>query len=290
MEYIKLCQRLHHLYSNGESRAIVSMLLDEWFGMSMADAMCGGLDALSAEDQSRVEDAMKRLEQGEPVQYVLGVADFCGHRFSVCPGVLIPRPETEQLCQLVLSRLSDCPSPAVLDVCTGSGCIAVTLALALPNSSVEAWDISLESVQIATSNASKLGAHVNVACEDALCPPDSHCMWDAVVSNPPYICNSERTSMHANVLEYEPELALFVPDDDPLLFYRSIATYAQNALKPGGHLCFEVNALYADDVASMLDAMGYADAIVIDDMYGRHRFVCAVKKCGECAVKMKGEC
>lgn len=281
MEFIKLCQRLHHLYSNGESRAIVSMLLHEWFGMSMADAMCGGVEKLSADNMARLEAAMERLEQGEPVQYVLGVAEFCGYRFSVCPGVLIPRPETEQLCHIVSSRLAVSQSPSVLDVCTGSGCIAVSLALMIPHSYVEAWDISPEALRVAADNAAHLGASVTVLCQDALCPPHHHCRWDAVVSNPPYICQRERISMHSNVLDYEPELALFVSDDDPLLFYRSIGAYAFDALKPGGHLCFEVNTLYAADVASMLGGLGYDAPVVMDDDFGHHRFVCAEKKKGE---------
>ena len=282
MEYIKLCQRLHHLYPKGESRAMVSMLLESWFGMSMADAMCGGLEKLSADNTARVEAAMARLEQGEPVQYVLGEACFCGHRFSVCPGVLIPRPETEQLCQIVSERIARCSSPSVLDICTGSGCIAVSLALGTPRSTVEAWDISPDALRVAADNAARLGAAVRVLCQDALCPPHHHCRWDAVVSNPPYICQSERKTMHTNVLNYEPELALFVSDHDPLVFYRSIGAYAIDALKPGGHLCFEVNALYAHDVAAMLEVMGYECPVMLDDIYGNNRFVCAEKKKGDC--------
>ena len=294
MEYEELWHRLTPLYDAGEAKAIVRWVLDVRFGMSWTDILCGKVTELSAHDQTELEKIMQRLEKGEPVQYVIGVADFCGRQFHVAPGVLIPRLETAELCRLILATESHgqtrnireipCHSDAnILDIGTGSGCIAITLALELPDAHVSAWDISDAALHIASENAKRLGASVIFEYRDILdksltsylSPLTSH--YDLIVSNPPSICKKEKSAMERNVLEHEPHLALFVPDDDPLLFYRAIAQYASETLKPQGSLFFEINPLYADDLTQMLHMMPYHDISIRQDQFGKPRFLKATK-------------
>lgn len=274
MTYDDLWRPLAAIYGSGEARAIVRCVLEERFGLSVADIYCGKVTQLSPDDQRLMGEMMERLLRSEPVQYVLGHADFCGRAFSVGPGVLIPRPETEDLCLWVEQGLAarGCASPALLDIGTGSGCIAVTLALDVAGAAVSAWDVSADALQVASGNAGRLGARVGFALVDALDPPAHTAMWDAVVSNPPYVRLGERATMARNVLDYEPAGALFVPDADPLLFYRAIARYAKAALRPGGELYFEINEALAGEMRSLLRAEGFATAEVCNDRYGRPRF------------------
>ena len=305
MTYEELWHRLKPLYDAGEAKAIVRWVLDVRFGLSWTDILCGKVTELSAHDQTELEKIMQRLEKGEPVQYIIGVADFFGRQFHVEPGVLIPRPETEELCRWILAsdehgltrtvresphqsdaevRVSPSQSDAnVLDIGTGSGCIAITLALELPDAKVTAWDISNEALCIAAGNAKSLGANItfekmdvlNTSLISHLSPLTSQ--FDLIVSNPPYICENEKSAMECNVLEHEPHLALFVPDDDPLLFYRAIAQYAIEGLKPQGSLFFEINPLYADDLAQLLRLMSYHDISIRQDQFGKPRFLKATK-------------
>ena len=329
MEYEELWHRLTHIYDAGEAKAIVRWVLDVRFGLSWTDILCGKVTELSAHDQTELEKIMQRLEKGEPVQYIIGVADFFGRQFHVELGVLIPRPETEELCRWILAsdkhgltrtvreishqsdtkdreishqsdnevRVSPSQSDAnILDIGTGSGCIAITLALELPDAQVTAWDISDDALRIAAGNAKSLGANVTFKHRDVLDSSlftldsslftlDSSLFtlhsslpkWDLIVSNPPYICEKEKSAMECNVLEHEPHLALFVPDDDPLLFYRAIAQYAAETLKAHGSLFFEVNPLYADDLAQMLRKMSYHDISIRQDQFGKSRFLKATK-------------
>ena len=274
MNYEQLCQRLYDVYDTGEAKAIVRWVLDVRFGLSTADIYCGKVTQLSPNDQAELEKIMQRLEKAEPVQYVLGVADFCGRQFHVAPGVLIPRPETAELCQLI----ADDGGRDILDIGTGSGCIAITLALDIPDAKVTAWDISDDALAIASGNAETLNTSVQFEHQDALNISPSSSIWDVIVSNPPYICRREAGDMAENVLRYEPDTALFVPDDDPLLFYRHIMNYAVSALKQGGRLYFEINPLYADSIVEQLQQLGFADAEKINDQYGKIRFVKACKR------------
>ena len=293
MEYEELWHRLTHIYDAGEAKAIVRWVLDVRFDMSWTDILCGKVTELSAHDQTELEKIMQRLEKGEPVQYIIGVADFFGRQFHVAPGVLIPRPETEELCRWILAsdkhgltrtvrEISHQSDANILDIGTGSGCIAITLALELPDAQVTAWDISDDALRIAAGNAKSLGANVTFKHRDVL---DSSLFtlhsslpkWDLIVSNPPYICEKEKSPMECNVLDHEPHLALFVPDDDPLLFYRAIAQYAADALKAQGSLFFEINPLYADDLARMLRMMSYNDILIHQDQFGKPRFLKATK-------------
>lgn len=294
MTYNQLWKRLTAIYNEREAQAIVRTVLDALFGMSLTDICLGKVTQLSADDTTRLEKIMQRLEKSEPVQYVLGAEWFAGRLFDVAPGVLIPRPETEDLVKWACdeakekednskeergkeekedSKKEEVPHPSILDIGTGSGCIAITVALALPQARVTAWDISTDALAIAAGNAHRLGASVRFEHQDALSAPDDEERWDVIVSNPPYICDRERADMSDNVLSYEPELALFVPDSDPLLFYRAIARYASKALKPGGRLLFETNTAYAHEVAQAMADEGFTAIEVRNDCFGKPRMV-----------------
>lgn len=301
MTYHDICQRLTPLYGPQEAKAITRMLLEDLFSLSFADILCGATEHLSDADTLRLQQSVARLLDSEPLQYVTGTAFFCGHPFHVAPGVLIPRPETEWIVDTAVDLVTS-SAPRILDIGTGSGCIATSISLALADKHcyTEAWDISEDALRIATDNAARLGAEVEFRRRDALrleeekseemrlekekggaeALSDTNAAaesWDIIVSNPPYICNREAADMHANVLRHEPHLALFVPDTDPLLFYRAIARYAMRSLRKGGWLLFECNTLYAHDTARMASDMGFAKSVVEDDCFGKPRFVKAQK-------------
>lgn len=274
--YDSLWRRLAPVLGQGEAKAVVRMILGEAFGLTMADICCGRVQTLSSDSAARLEAMMRRLEQAEPVQYVLGRETFAGRVFRVAPGVLIPRPETAQLADMAVATLAARgPHPTALDIGTGSGCIAVTVAAERPDAAVTAWDISAEALSIARDNARRLGAPVAFTRQDALHAPDDKGLWDVIVSNPPYICERERADMDRNVTAYEPATALFVPDDDSLRFYRAIAAYALHALKDGGTLLFETHTGRTGDTAAMLRDMGFAGVRTHNDIYGRPRHVSA---------------
>jgi release factor glutamine methyltransferase len=262
------------IYDAGEAKAIVRYVLEMQFNLSLADILCGKVTELSADNQAELEKIMVRLEKAEPIQYVLGFAEFFGRQFHVAPGVLIPRPETAELCHLIAND----GGADILDIGTGSGCIAITLALDIADSKVSAWDISDDALAIAQQNAKTLGADVSFEKRDALNISKTSNIWDVIVSNPPYICRKEAAEMEENVLKYEPDTALFVPDDDPLLFYRHIMNYAVSALRQEGRLYFEINPIYADSIVEQLQQLGFADVQKIDDQFGKTRFIKACKR------------
>lgn len=281
MTYHDICQRLTPLYGPQEAKAMTRMLLEDLFSLSFADILCGATEHLSDADTLRLQQSVARLLDAEPLQYVTGTAFFCGHPFHVAPGVLIPRPETEWIVDTAVGLVT-ASAPRILDIGTGSGCIATSISLALADKHcyTEAWDISEDALRIAADNAERLGADVKFRRRDALRLEEEkseEMRLDIIVSNPPYICNREAADMHANVLRHEPHLALFVPDTDPLLFYRAIASYAMRSLRKGGWLLFECNTLYAHDTAQMALDMGFATSIVEDDCFGKPRFVKAQK-------------
>lgn len=296
MTYHDICQRLTPLYGPQEAKAMTRMLLEDLFSLSFADILCGATEHLSDADTLRLQQSVDRLLDAEPLQYVTGTAFFCGHPFHVAPGVLIPRPETEWMVDTAVG-IATASAPRILDIGTGSGCIATSISLALADRHcyTEAWDISEDALRIAADNAERLGADVkfrrrdalrleedfpaeeNQGGAEALSDTNAAASWDIIVSNPPYICNREAADMHANVLRHEPHLALFVPDTDPLLFYRAIARYAMRSLRKGGWLLFECNTLYAHDTAQMASDMGFATSVVEDDCFGKPRFVKAQK-------------
>ena len=278
MTYNEMWRKLAQAYDEGEAKAIARMVYEVRYGLTLSDIYIGKDTQLSLDCQAELEEITKRLLDNEPVQYILGQADFCGRTFHVEPGVLIPRPETEHLCQLITKHVAiGSPNRTVLDIGTGSGCIAITLALDIPNSQVTAWDISPIALRVAKGNAQQLGAKVNVVENDMLQQTYQVApQWDLIVSNPPYICDSEAEQMEANVLDYEPEIALFVPDDNPLQFYVPIMNYAQSALHPGGELWLETNPLYEEIIEERLLELGF-NVIAHDDQFGKTRFIQAIR-------------
>ncbi len=283
MTYEALWKRLTPLYEAGEAKAVVRWLLDVRFGLSMADILCDKVSELPQAAQAELEAMMARLADGEPVQYVVGLADFCGRQFRVAPGVLIPRPETAELCQWVLEgrdERGEARGYTLLDIGTGSGCIAITLAAEMPQAEVTGWDISEVALGIARENAERLGVDVSFEQRDILDSSRStlHAsLYDIIVSNPPYIEPREREGMERNVLDYEPHIALFAPEGNPILFYQRIADLAVRALKPGGSLYFELNPLTASSVGNYLTQIGFSRIEIRQDAFGKNRMLKATK-------------
>lgn len=263
----------------GEAQAIAFMLLEDVRGLSRAEAL------MCEDEDDELLLMAQRIADGEPVQYVTGKTWFCGNPLHVGPGVLIPRPETEELVSLVASSCADGTEGAALrivDIGTGSGCIAVSLAKLLEHAAVEAWDVSEEALAIAESNArlnevSVAFRKVDILSDADVKALDIHEAIDVIVSNPPYICHREAAEMESHVLDHEPHLALFVPDDDPLLFYRRIATIGKEMLRSGGVLCYEINRLYGPDTVAMLTSLGYRDVQLLRDQFDNDRMVKAIK-------------
>ena len=281
MTYNELWRQLTQVYDDYEAKAIARMVYEVRFGLMPSDLFIGKDTQLSTDDQKLLAEITQRLLTGEPIQYVLGEAEFGGRTFHVEPGVLIPRPETYELCQWIMEerrgKKEEGRNTSILDIGTGSGCIACTLAAELADAEVTAWDISDDALRIATENAKRTNVHVSFEKVDVLNTsllnrerPATG--LDIIVSNPPYICNKERATMERNVLEHEPELALFVPDDDPLLFYRTIARFAAKTLNPGGALYFEINPLYVSEMQQMLSEEGFSHTEIRNDQFGKHRF------------------
>ena len=272
MTYRDICQFLCCRYDEGEAHAVARYLLEVGYGLSMSDILCGAVEQLPQEE---LKENVQRLADGEPVQYIVGTAEFCGRRFHVAPGVLIPRPETAELCQWIIEETRG--GLPILDIGTGSGCIAITLALDIPNAEVEAWDISLEALTIAHKNANTLNANVTFKEKDiikcSIAPVLAEQKVSVIVSNPPYIVPSESSAMSDSVLNHEPNIALFTPEDDPLKFYRAISDYAKTALLPQGKLYFEINPLFAQLLEALLKEQGFGDITFKNDQFGKQRFV-----------------
>ena len=263
-------------YPEGEVRAFVRILFEEWMHYSTVDIYMRADSEVPPFMVEKMRHAVQRLLRHEPIQHIVGVAHFHGHRFAVSKHTLIPRPETEQLVDMIVDRNHDVPDLCVLDIGTGSGCIACSLARALRFAEVHAFDISQPALDLAAENARNLGVKVAFHHVDILNAVPQPQQFHIIVSNPPYICMHEQQLMEDNVLRYEPHSALFVPDNDPMLFYRAIARYASVALKPGGKLYFEINAAYGNDTANLLSNFHFADIEVVRDFYGRDRFVSAL--------------
>lgn len=264
-----------------EARALAFVVLEDAFGLSRTDIYLGKDTAFSEEDTIRLEKILRRLEQGEPVQYAIGTAQFCDLTFRVTPDTLIPRPETEELVGWVASLLpSDAPC-SVLDVGTGTGCIAISLAKQFPRAQVTAWDISEGALAVAQQNAQANGVAVDFRRTDVLeevnesaaSMPTHAPLY--IVSNPPYICERERAEMEAHVLDYEPASALFVPDADPLLFYRALARLGQQL--NAAAMLVEINQAYGQETVEMFQSSGYSNVELRRDIYGKDRMIKAVR-------------
>lgn len=268
--------RLQPYYTAEEVSALSRIVCCDLFGQAPTDYYLGKDIVLSSKKEQELEDILQRLSRFEPLQYIEGRTLFLGREFWVAPGVLIPRPETEELVELMLKEI---PADArILDVGTGSGCIAISLAKELPDALVTAWDVSPEALSVARVNARKLQADVRfVECDVLACQVDEVGLYDVIVSNPPYVTEAEKADMEPNVLQWEPSLALFVPDDDPLRFYRRIAVLGRDMLADGGRLYFEINRAYGREMVEMLRTMEYVGVRVEKDLSQNDRFVIAEK-------------
>ena len=257
--------------SRTEKEAILFWLLESKFALSRAEIMAGKKVRV---DQSLLNGFIHRLNKNEPLQYILEEAEFYGRKLRVGPAVLIPRPETELLVKMVVDHFQGNKQEiTLLDIGTGSGCIAITLALELPFATVLATDISSDALGIAKENAKRLTANVQFQIQDILNDTLSMGQLDAVVSNPPYILENERILLQKKVVEYEPAQALFVPDSNPLLFYKAIAEKARQSLKPGGLLLTEINERLGNDMAALFESLGYADVKIHKDLCEKDRLV-----------------
>ena len=270
-----LAARLTGLYDAREARSIALAAVAELSGLSPSALLTDPEAELAVEG---LEESAARLAAGEPLQYVVGHTEFYGRRFAVREGVLIPRPETEELVSWVVH--DERRARALLDVGTGSGCIAVTLARLIPESRITAVDISEKALSIARENARRLDAKVDFRQGDALGElfPGQREQFDLIVSNPPYIPRSEKASIRVNVTGYEPAEALFVEDGDPLIFYRAIARNARRLLRPGGRLYFEIHENFADETFRMLTREGFPDTAVRRDLNDKNRMTCSLQR------------
>lgn len=270
-----ICEGLSSHYPTGEVTALMRIIATELLGVSQMAFYLKDDITLTAEQQTLLENAIERLKKQEPIQYILGYSDFCGLRFKVTPATLIPRPETSELVEWITSEATGHES--ILDIGTGSGCIAVSLAHKLPQSKITAWDISPDALAVATENCKANGCAVAFEEVDILAYEPTDKQFDIIVSNPPYIKENEKSAMHSNVLDWEPHTALFVPDSDPLLFYRTIAEKGLTLLKPGGSLYFEINRAHGKETMDMLAAFGYTSIELRKDFAENDRMIRAVK-------------
>lgn len=267
---------LKQMYEPGELKSISLIVCRDLLHITSTDIYLDKDIKLSEEQETLLKSVVERLQNKEPIQYIRGTADFYGRSFRVTPDVLIPRPETEELVELILQEV-DKEDIAVLDIGTGSGCIAVTLSAHLPRAYVEAWDVSPSALAVADANNKQGGGRVQFREQDVLADLPADCrLFDVIVSNPPYITHREKITMEANVLDWEPGLALFVPDEEPLRFYRRIAEVGREVLMPQGKLYFEINRAYGEEVVQMLGEQGYQQIRLLKDMFGDNRMVAAV--------------
>lgn len=269
---------LERLYPSPEARGLVSLLCRERLGVTSYTHIVEPQFEIPAASLPVLAYDMERLSEGEPIQYVLGYAEFFGRKFKVNPAVLIPRPETEILVEEAVRMLHAAgPKPRVLDLCTGSGCIAWSVAFGAPGAEVTAVDISPEALGLAETQFSVLPAEVTAPVfvrSDVLATcPEIDGTFNLLVSNPPYVMEKEKSLMRRNVLGYEPGLALFVPDDDPLLFYRAMATAATRLLAPTGVGIVEINEALGPETEEIFRSAGYSETEIIRDFFAKDRFV-----------------
>ena len=248
---------LRGYYPDSEALSLAKMLLVEAFGFSTLELYGGKDKEISGNRLRDLHEMLSRLQKNEPIQYILGKETFCGLTFEVDANVLIPRPETRELVEWIVADYESVPACRILDVGTGSGCISISLAKFISGASVESWDISEGALEVARRNCALNEVEVILRQQDVLSAEPTPACFDVIVSNPPYITESEKADMEANVLDWEPSTALFVPDTDPLLFYRKIAELGTVMLKEGGSLYFEINRAYGNETVQMLEALGY---------------------------------
>lgn len=270
--YRKVQALATEIYGEQEGCAVADRLTEDIYSFGRFEVVLAGELEVEGFDPNHFEALLTRLRSGEPVQYITGRTEFYGRTFHLRPGVLIPRPETEELVHLIIKECHT-PSPSILDVGTGSGAIAVSLAAELEGARVEALDLSPVALEVAAHNARQIGVDVTVTEGDIFCWEPEPESLDVVVSNPPYIPISELSEMERNVTEWEPHLALFVPDESPIIFYERIADVATQGLKVGGSLYFEVHERLADSVARMLKERGFGGVEIVNDLNRKPRIV-----------------
>ncbi len=279
---------LEKIYGSDEANALIIILLEHYFNIDRVKIAMDSELRLSESELLTLHFAVKELLKNKPIQYILGETEFCGMRFLVDENVLIPRPETEEL----VNKLAVAPNSSfrpkrsgvekspthisILDIGTGSGCIAISLAKLLKDSAVTAVDVSEKALEVAKKNAEANEVNVTFIKDDILNPQNRDLLngqFDIIVSNPPYVCESEKSEMRANVLDYEPSTALFVSDNDPLIFYRKILEFAQKALKPNGEVWFEINEKFGKEMQDLCFDMGFNNIEIIKDFRERERVV-----------------
>lgn len=270
-------EALHGSYTDAEALSLAKMLLVEVFGFSTLELYGGKDRGFSEKEQELLSDIVCRLQNHEPIQYIIGRETFMGLVFDVNENVLIPRPETQELVNWILEDHRSDEGCKILDIGTGSGCIPVSLAHFMSGAEVEAWDISDGALDVARRNANQNEVKVLFRKQNVFEALPSASYYDVIVSNPPYITEKEKVDMEANVLDWEPSIALFVPDTDPLLFYRKIAELGLDMLVAGGALYFEINRAYGEMMRTMLEDMGYNNVELRKDMFGNDRMIKAIK-------------
>ena len=275
--YHEIKKMLAGYYPDAEASALAKMLLVEVLHFSTLELFGGKDKEVFKKDLDVLYEMSRRLQNREPIQYIIGRETFCGMPFVVNRHVLIPRPETQDLVEWIAEEDQQTNPCRLLDMVTGSGCIAISLAKKLPHVQVEAWDISGEALQVARQNALNNQVKVDFHQQDILSASPGIAEWNVIVSNPPYITNKEKAEMEANVLNWEPHTALFVPDHDPLLFYRRIAQLGMNMLVNGGALYFEINRAYGTETIAMLQALGYENIIIRKDRFNNERMIKATR-------------
>lgn len=280
----RFMNELAHLYPDAEITSFFHLILEHHFDIKRIDLSLR--PELRSQDWDRVpfDKALTDLLRERPIQYILGQAEFAGMSFVVNESVLIPRPETEELVNWVIESAKGLSSPRILDLGTGSGCIPVTLSRKIPGAEVHALDVSAAALETARLNAERLNAEVRFFEADVLMRNSLKEMFDIedaytiMVSNPPYVRRQEKDKMRGNVIKHEPEIALFVPDDDPLLFYRRIAEHTLQSLKSGGFIFFEINEELAESTRALLSDHNFEDIQIRKDIYGKDRMIRALKK------------
>lgn len=270
---------LANIFDEREIQSFFYLLCEHFLGLDKTAVILNTEYALSESELLKFNFAIKDLKKEKPIQYILGSTEFYGLPIKVNKNTLIPRPETEELVQWIIEKESSNQSIRLLDIGTGSGCIAISLAKNIPQAKVTAIDLSEEALKVAQENNQELHAKVSFELIDILNPPKSFTSkFDVIVSNPPYVLEKEKALMKKNVLDYEPDLALFVKDEDPLLFYRKIIAFAQKHLVSKGKLYFEINEKLGVKLSDLLSTSGYTEIEIREDLFNRPRMVCATKK------------
>lgn len=274
--------QLESIYGSDEANALIMILLEHYFNIDRVKIALEPDLRLSESELLTLHFAVKELLKNRPIQYIIGETEFCGMRFFVNENVLIPRPETQEIVEMIADfarRDNACvirTGCKIIDIGTGSGCIAISLAKLIPNSDVTAIDVSEKALEVAKKNAEANGVNVHFVLDDILQPTTAELIdnqFDIIVSNPPYVCESEKSDMRANVLDHEPSSALFVPDNDPLIFYRRILEFAHKTLKPNGQIWFEINERFGKETAELCREKGFKNVEIIKDFREKERVI-----------------